>query len=208
MARTAGEFFDLHWIDASSLEFLEQFIAEGLHDREFVARHTVGFDALAAHVAPHTPEWAASVTGVDAAAIVALARRYGASRPAMIVLGGSSMHKGANGWQGARAVAIPAYGLVPGEALMVALAAALLARFEVPVAIHGILDSPCGISSVCVLREMGVLPCVSLAQAEENLRVERIAFIPAQLLGSRFASLMRLAIASRMRVASTRRTAS
>jgi anthranilate phosphoribosyltransferase len=93
---------------------------------------------------------------------------------------------------GARAVAIPAYGLVPGEALMVALAAALLARFEVPVAIHGILDSPCGISSVCVLRELGVLPCVSLAQAEENLRAERIAFIPAQLLGSRFASLIAL----------------
>src|SRR5262249_10666396 len=36
--------------------------------------------------------------------IVALARRYAATRPAMIVLGGSSMHKGRNGWQGARAV--------------------------------------------------------------------------------------------------------
>ena len=24
---------DLHWMDASTLEFLEQFIAEGLHDR-------------------------------------------------------------------------------------------------------------------------------------------------------------------------------
>ena len=34
-----------------------------------------------------------------------LARRYAGTRPAMIVLGGSSMHKGANGWQGARAVA-------------------------------------------------------------------------------------------------------
>ena len=90
---------------ALALGIMHVLIAEGLHDREFVARHTVGFDALAAHVAPHTPEWAASVTGVDAAAIVALARRYAASRPAMIVLGGSSMHKGANGWQGARAVA-------------------------------------------------------------------------------------------------------
>ena len=37
--------------------------------------------------------------------IVALARRYAATRPAMIVLGGSSMHKGAHGWTGARAVA-------------------------------------------------------------------------------------------------------
>ena len=90
----------------------------------------------------------------------------------------------------ARAIAIPVYGLVPGEALMASLAAALLARFEVPVVLHGILDSPSGISSVCVLRELGVLPCASLAQAEEKLRGERIAFIPAQLLGSRFASLI------------------
>jgi len=90
---------------ALALGLMHVLIGEGLHDREFVARHTVGFDALAAHVARHTPQWAASITGVDAGAIVALARRYAASRPAMIVLGGSSMHKGANGWQGARAVA-------------------------------------------------------------------------------------------------------
>ena len=36
---------------------------------------------------------------------MALARRYAATRPAMIVLGGSSMHKGANGWQAGRAIA-------------------------------------------------------------------------------------------------------
>jgi len=36
--------------------------------------------------------------GTDAA----LARRYAATRPAMILLGGSSMHKGANGSQGGR----------------------------------------------------------------------------------------------------------
>ncbi len=92
--------------------------------------------------------------------------------------------------EGVRAVAIPAYGIVPGEALMVSLAAALLARFEVPVAIHGILDSPCGVSSVCVLRGLGVLPSATLAQAAESLRAERIAFIPVQLLGTRFASLI------------------
>ena len=36
--------------------------------------------------------------------IVALARRYATTRPAMIVLGGSSMHKGADSWTGARAI--------------------------------------------------------------------------------------------------------
>lgn len=89
---------------ALALGIMHVLIEEGRCDRAFIARHTVGFDALAAHVKPCSPAWAASVTGVAEPAIVALARRYGATRPAMIVLGGSSMHKGANGWQGARAV--------------------------------------------------------------------------------------------------------
>ncbi len=90
---------------ALALAMIHVVIAEGLYDREFVARHTVGFDALAAHVREHTPEWAAAVTGIPAERIVGLARRYAMTKPAMIVLGGSSMHKGSNGWQGGRAVA-------------------------------------------------------------------------------------------------------
>jgi anaerobic selenocysteine-containing dehydrogenase len=80
-------------------------VAEDRYDREFVARHTVGFDALAANVRPLGPGWAAPITGVPADRITGLARRYATTRPAMIVLGGSSMHKGAGGWQGARAIA-------------------------------------------------------------------------------------------------------
>ena len=79
-------------------------IGERLHDRDFVARHTVGFEALATHVEAHPPRWAAPVTGIAAERIVGLARRYATTKPAMIVLGGSSMHKGSNGWQGARAI--------------------------------------------------------------------------------------------------------
>ncbi|MBI3030956.1 MAG: molybdopterin-dependent oxidoreductase [Candidatus Rokubacteria bacterium] len=90
---------------ALALAMMHVLIAEGRYDREFAARHTVGFDRLAAHVREHTPEWAAAVTGIPAERIGALARRYAATRPAMILLGGSSMHKGANGWQGGRAVA-------------------------------------------------------------------------------------------------------
>ena len=90
---------------ALALGMMHVIVAEGLYDREFVARHTVGFDRLAAHVREHTPEWAAAVTGVPVERIGALARRYATTRPAMILLGGSSMHKGANGWQGGRAVA-------------------------------------------------------------------------------------------------------
>lgn len=90
---------------ALALGMMHVLVAEGRVDRGFVDRHTVGFEPLAAHVAAHTPAWAASVTGVPAERIVALARRYAATRPAMIVLGGSSMHKGTHGWTGARAVA-------------------------------------------------------------------------------------------------------
>lgn len=90
---------------ALALAMMAAVVEEGLHDRDFIARHTVGFDALAAHLRTHGPAWAAPITGVDAARIRALARAYATERPAMIVLGGSSMHKGHQGWQAARAIA-------------------------------------------------------------------------------------------------------
>ena len=90
---------------ALALGLMHVIVAEHLHDRAFIAQHTVGFDALAAHLKAHTPEWAAAITGVSAERIVALARRYATTRPAMIVAGGSSMYKGTAGWQASRAIA-------------------------------------------------------------------------------------------------------
>ena len=89
---------------ALALAMLHVLVAEDRVDRAFVRDHTVGFDALAAHVAQHSPAWAAAITGIPSERIVALARRYAATRPAMIVLGGSSMHKGSNGWLAGRAI--------------------------------------------------------------------------------------------------------
>lgn len=89
---------------ALALGMMHVIVAEKLHDAEFVAGHTAGFDRLAAHLEGCTPGWAAEETGIAAEWIVALARRYATTRPAMIVLGGSSLHKGANGWQAARAI--------------------------------------------------------------------------------------------------------
>src|SRR4029453_1115845 len=79
-------------------------IGEGLHDRSFVASHTTGFGELAAHVAQHSPEWAERGIGVPGEAIRGLARRYAATKKSMILIGGSSMHKSANGWQAGRAI--------------------------------------------------------------------------------------------------------
>jgi anaerobic selenocysteine-containing dehydrogenase len=90
---------------ALALAMMHVIIGEELYSRDFVAQHTVGFANLAAHVKDYAPTWAADITGIPVAQIVTLARRYAATRPAMVVIGGSSMHKGANGWQGGRAIA-------------------------------------------------------------------------------------------------------
>jgi anaerobic selenocysteine-containing dehydrogenase len=89
---------------ALALALLHVIVAEGLHDAAFVARHTLGFERLARHVQPFTPDWAAAETGLAPERIASLARAYAAARPAMIVLGGSSMHKGRNGWRAGRAI--------------------------------------------------------------------------------------------------------
>src|SRR5215472_1575333 len=90
---------------ALALALMHVIVTETLVERDFVGRHTVGFERLVAHVHAYTPEWAAAVTGIAATRIVELARRYATTRPAMIVVGGSSMHKSSNGWQAARAIA-------------------------------------------------------------------------------------------------------
>lgn len=90
---------------ALALALMHVLIAEDRLDHDFIARHTSGFEALAAHVQSFSPAWAADITGIAAERIVQLARRYAGTRPAMIVLGGSSLHKGANSWHAGRAIA-------------------------------------------------------------------------------------------------------
>jgi anaerobic selenocysteine-containing dehydrogenase len=60
--------------------------SEGLEDRDYVERHTVGFEELKQRVADWTPERAAQVTGIPAEDIVQLAREYASTRPAAIRL--------------------------------------------------------------------------------------------------------------------------
>lgn len=89
---------------ALALALMHVIIGEGRHDAAFVARATVGFDELAAHVRPCTPEWAEAETGIPAERIRDLARTYAGTRRSMILAGGSSMHKSGNGWHAARAI--------------------------------------------------------------------------------------------------------
>jgi anaerobic selenocysteine-containing dehydrogenase len=89
---------------ALALAMMHVIIADQAWDRTFVEAHTVGFDALVDHLQPMTPEWAERQTGVAHAQITSLARSYAAARAAMIVMGGSSLHKGNNTWHAARAI--------------------------------------------------------------------------------------------------------
>jgi anaerobic selenocysteine-containing dehydrogenase len=69
---------------ALALAMMHVIIAEGLHDADYVANYTIGFDDLAARVDSWPPERAAELCGVPASGIRALARAYAAARPAAI----------------------------------------------------------------------------------------------------------------------------
>lgn len=91
-----------------------------------------------------------------------------------------------------RAISIPAYGLVPGEAAFVVLLALFLRRFDVPVVMHGPLDSREGPSVPVLFRELGVLPSSSLAEADRELTRSGVAFLPVQLLSPALGDLLAL----------------
>jgi anaerobic selenocysteine-containing dehydrogenase len=59
---------------------------EGFVDRQFVARHTLGWDAVEPQLDACTPEWGERVTGVPQAKIIEAARIYGAG-PSLLWLG-------------------------------------------------------------------------------------------------------------------------
>jgi anaerobic selenocysteine-containing dehydrogenase len=78
---------------ALALAMMYVLIEEGLVDQEYIARATVGYDRLAAHVRSYGPAAVADVVGVPAETIVRFARRYGASPRSFIRIGiGLSRH--------------------------------------------------------------------------------------------------------------------
>ena len=89
---------------ALALAMMNVITSEDLHNKEFINSHTVGFEQLDKHLQTLTPEWAASITGIDVERIIAFARSYAETERAMILLSGSSMYKDKNGWQSSRAI--------------------------------------------------------------------------------------------------------
>ncbi len=105
-ARAAGEWFPLRpGTDAAlALAMMHVIIGEDLIDADYVARYTLGFDALAARAAEWTPERAAEITGAPAERIRELARAYATTRPAAIRVN-YGLQRHAGGGMAARTVA-------------------------------------------------------------------------------------------------------
>jgi anaerobic selenocysteine-containing dehydrogenase len=71
---------------ALALGMMHIIIGEGLYDADYIAQHTTGFDELAERVQAYPPERTAALTGIPSEDIVALAREYATTRPAVIRL--------------------------------------------------------------------------------------------------------------------------
>jgi len=69
---------------ALALGMMHVLFAEGLADRDYLARHTVGAAELEARAAEYPPKRVAAICELDQAEIVRLARAYGAAKPAFI----------------------------------------------------------------------------------------------------------------------------
>ncbi|MBE3558858.1 MAG: molybdopterin oxidoreductase family protein [Ktedonobacteraceae bacterium] len=106
---------------ALALSMMHVMVTEGLHNQQWLDRHTLGWPLLLERVMQFPPERAAQITGLAVETIVELARSYATTSPALLrVSDGINRHT--NGGQTVRTLAcLPAvtgqYGL-PGGGLM------------------------------------------------------------------------------------------
>jgi len=88
------------------LAWMNVLINEGLYDRDYVERHTTGFEQLSHHVQPFNPEWAYLETGIDPTMIRDTARAMAANAPATLVHPGRHVTWYGDDTQRTRAIAI------------------------------------------------------------------------------------------------------
>jgi anthranilate phosphoribosyltransferase len=90
----------------------------------------------------------------------------------------------------ARPAVFPSYNGAKRQPNLTPLIAMLLARMGVSVLIHGTLEGQDRVASAYVLRELGILPCATVAQAQAQLESDRLAFVPTGVLSPALASLL------------------
>jgi thiosulfate reductase/polysulfide reductase chain A len=70
------------------LALLNVIVSEGRYDKEFVNTYTIGFDKLAEHVKPFSPEWGEQETEIPARDIVRIAREFSDAAPRAVYYAG------------------------------------------------------------------------------------------------------------------------
>jgi anaerobic selenocysteine-containing dehydrogenase len=89
---------------ALALGMMHVLIGENLLDRDYIARHTLGFEQLEERVRQYTPDWAARTCGLSVREVEQLAHDYGTAQPAAIRLN-YGMQRHAGGGIAARTIA-------------------------------------------------------------------------------------------------------
>lgn len=82
---------------------------------------------------------------------------------------------------GPRPLVIPTYNGARRHPNLTPLIALWLRQFGVPVLLHGEMEGHGRVATVHVLRELGILPCTTLAQAENRLAQDLIAYVPTSV---------------------------
>jgi len=90
---------------ALALAMMHVIIKEELHDADYVARHTVGFEQLCQKVQDYPPERVEKWAGIAASDIVKLAREYATERPSVIRLN-YGVQRSERGGMATRAIAM------------------------------------------------------------------------------------------------------
>ena len=90
---------------ALALGMMHVIIGENLHDADYVAKHTLGFEQLREKVKEYPPERVAQWTGITAADIRKLAREYASVRPSVIRLN-YGVQRSERGGMSTRAIAM------------------------------------------------------------------------------------------------------
>lgn len=93
---------------------------------------------------------------------------------------------------GPRPVIIPSYNGARLQPNLTPLIALWLKQFGVPVLMHGEIEGHGRVASVQVLRELDILPCTTLAQAQTRLDNDHIAFVPTSIFSPGLATLLSL----------------
>jgi anaerobic selenocysteine-containing dehydrogenase len=91
---------------ALALGMMNVIVSEGLYDKKFVEKFTLGFETLVEHVKAYSPERVAAICGVRAEQVVEISRLFAGAKGASIIQGINALDQHINGFQTSRALAM------------------------------------------------------------------------------------------------------